>query len=138
VTGFATPDRLANGARSFVLRQKKRLGLAELRAAVVSQLTEGKLMEHAGPVLINLRHHDALAKARLSVEIGPRIDACHAPAGHHCGRRPRRHRSPWRDHRCDLTNEEVLDRIFSEFCIGSEPTFHVKLLGDHGTIFDSL
>ncbi len=96
---------------------KERLGLAELRDAVLAYATDGASLEGSGPVLTNLRHYDALTKAfeglRLSrqsirngqpadivaVDVQDAIDHIGAVTG-------------------AITNEEILDRIFSEFCVG--------------------
>ncbi len=96
---------------------KERIGLTELREAVVAHATDGASLEGSGPVLTNLRHYDVLTKAfeglRLSrqsirdgqpadivaVDVQDAIDHIGAVTG-------------------AITSEEILDRIFSEFCVG--------------------
>ena len=95
---------------------KTREGLDRIRAAVVSMIEAGRPQEHVS-VISNLRHRDALAKAveslRLArqslaearppdvvaVDVQDAIDHVGAITG-------------------VVTSEEVLDRIFSQFCIG--------------------
>lgn len=93
-------------------------GLAELRSAVVARVHRGKVPEaHDDPVVSNLRHHSALRSAIASLSLARRslvdgmppdlvaVDVQDAL-----------------DHIGGITgavsNEEVLDRIFAEFCIG--------------------
>ena len=96
---------------------KQRIGLAELRRAVVSTATHGLTMEHTGPVLTNVRHYAALSHAAeslrlarqsigegrpadlVAVDVQDAIDHVGAITG-------------------VVTGDDVLDRIFSEFCIG--------------------
>lgn len=93
------------------------IGLAELRHAVVSCATGGADFRGSGPVLTNLRHHDALTKASVSLRLARQSIADGQPpdivavdvqdAIDHIGAVTG-----------VITNEEILDRIFSEFCIG--------------------
>jgi tRNA modification GTPase len=93
------------------------IGLAELRHAVVTCANGGIDLPENGPVLTNLRHRDALTKASVSlqlarqsiadgqppeivaVDVQDAIDSIAAVTG-------------------AITDEEILDRVFSEFCIG--------------------
>jgi len=92
-------------------------GLPVLRRAVVALVGAGKSIDPNVPMLTNVRHRDALEKTRASlvmardsvaaarpadliaVDVQDAIDYLAEVAG-------------------TITNEEVLDRIFSQFCIG--------------------
>jgi tRNA modification GTPase len=105
-----------NGAAVIAVSATERRGLADLRRAVITQ-AGGPFPEEGGPVLSNVRHADALAKALesmrfarqsvrdrrtadlLAVDIQDAIDQIGTITG-------------------AITCEDVLDRIFSEFCIG--------------------
>lgn len=114
-----TADALRNeiGERQVAtVSAKEGSGLGELRRSVVTLVTGGATMNGA-PVLSNLRHADALEKACVSltfaresiraarspdliaVDVQDAIDYVGAITG-------------------AVTSEEVLDRIFGEFCIG--------------------
>lgn len=108
--------RLANGHPIVAVSAKDHSGLADLRRLVVTQIGAGVPLPNA-PVLTSLRHIDALTKARKSlhlarasivsrrppdlvaVDVQDAIDHIGAVTG-------------------AITNEDVLDRIFSEFCVG--------------------
>jgi len=108
---------VVNGEAIVSISAKERRGLADLRRAVVGHVTEGKNLERTGPVLTNLRHHDALTKAKASLDFAlESLRAGHPPdivgvdvqdAIHHVGAITG-----------VVTSEDILDRIFSEFCIG--------------------
>jgi tRNA modification GTPase len=94
---------------------KKRIGLGDLRRAVVELL--GGTAQENGPLVTRIRHADALAKASrslhlarqsvcdgrpadlIAVDVQDAIDHIAAITG-------------------AITSEDVLDKIFSEFCIG--------------------
>jgi tRNA modification GTPase len=96
---------------------RERLGLSALRRAVVTRVGAGTTIEQGAPMLTNIRHRDALEKAReslvmardsvtaarpadlLAVDVQDAIDYLAEITG-------------------AITSEEVLDRIFSQFCIG--------------------
>lgn len=96
---------------------KERSGLEALRRAVVAQVRPGNGFDTSGPMLTNLRHRNALEKAReslclaresmqrsqpadlIAVDVQDAIDYMGEVTG-------------------GMTSEDVLDRIFSEFCIG--------------------
>ena len=93
------------------------LGLAELRRTVVAAVTHGQPMEHTHPVVTNARHYAALTQAAASLDLARRSIAERQP--------PDLVAVDVQD-AIDLvgsitgivTGEDVLDRIFSEFCIG--------------------
>ena len=108
---------VANDAAVIHVSAVQRTGLAELRQAVVARLTDGLVMEQNGPVLTNVRHHAALTRAAeslrlaresiddgrpadlVAVDVQDAIDYVGQVTG-------------------VVTNEDILDRIFSEFCVG--------------------
>jgi tRNA modification GTPase len=95
----------------------QRAGLAELRRAVVTAVSGGATIEPDVPVLVNVRHHAALTQAlqslrlaRESISAGQLADLVAVDvqdAIDHVGTITG-----------IVTSEDVLDRIFSEFCIG--------------------
>ncbi len=92
-------------------------GLAELRHAVVTQVEEGRPVDSGAVVVTNLRHRDALEKGLDSLRLARQSIAEDRPAdvvavdvqdsidriGEITG---------------TVTAEDILDRVFSEFCIG--------------------
>jgi len=116
----ASPDAVRSldlGDPVVLISVTERRGLADLRRAVVGHFTQGRNVERTGPVLTNLRHHDALTKTKASLELA-RESLCvgHPPdivavdiqdAIDHVG-----------EITGAVTSEDILDRIFSEFCIG--------------------
>jgi tRNA modification GTPase len=93
------------------------LGLAELRHAVVTQVEEGRPVDSGNVVVTNLRHRDALEKGLESLRLARQSIAEDRPAdvvavdvqdsidrlGEITG---------------TVTTEDILDRVFREFCIG--------------------
>jgi tRNA modification GTPase len=117
--GFAEPQllELARGRRTVRVSATEQLGLAELRHAVVEEMIDGAELERTGPVLTNVRHLDALTKACESIAL--------ALQSIHDGRPPDIVAVDVQDALDHIgsitgavTTEDVLDRIFSEFCIG--------------------
>lgn len=116
VTGEAEVRRWSNGHPTVAVSARNHRGLAELRQLVVARITDGAPVPNA-PVLSNLRHVDALTKARdslrlaresitaprppdlVAVDVQDAIDHIGAVTG-------------------AITSEDVLDRIFREFCVG--------------------
>lgn len=92
-------------------------GLDRLRLGIVEAVDGGALVDVSATVVTNLRHVDALTKAMEALEQGRRsIDEGHPPdvvavdvqdAIEHIGAVTG-----------VVSTEEVLDRIFSQFCIG--------------------
>ncbi len=92
-------------------------GFAELRQAVVRMINSGNGHEHQTPVLTNLRHRDALEKALRSLELARASVSARQPpdlvavdvqdAIDHVG-----------SITGAISNEDVLDKVFSQFCIG--------------------
>jgi tRNA modification GTPase len=108
--------RLANGPIASV-SATERWGLAGLRRAVVGQCFNGDGPATEAPVLANVRHRDALEKAGRALALA-REAICHGhppelaavdvqDAIDHIGTITGK-----------ITSEDVLDQIFSEFCIG--------------------
>lgn len=111
------PGGIANGTPVVQVSATQRLGLTELRRAVVDRVAGGVQMEPHGPLLTNERHYAALTQAveslrlaresvgsgqpadLVAVDVQDAIDHIGAITG-------------------IVTSEDVLDRIFSEFCIG--------------------
>jgi tRNA modification GTPase len=111
------PDRIANGTPVVQVSATQRLGLTELRRAVLDVVAGGDQIEPHGPLLANDRHYAALTQAveslrlaresvgsgqpadLVAVDVQDAIDHIGAITG-------------------VVTSEDVLDRIFSEFCIG--------------------
>jgi tRNA modification GTPase len=108
---------LASSHRLVRISAKERFGLDDLRRAVVAHATDGSTPGSTGPVLTNLRHEDALRKAATSLALARQsVSDCRHPelvavdvqdAIDHIG-----------SVTGVITCEEVLSRIFSEFCIG--------------------
>jgi len=108
---------VTNGTPLVQVSATQRLGLTELRRAVVDAVAGGAQMEQHGPLLANERHYAALTQAveslrlaRESVESGQPADLVAVDvqdALDHIGAITG-----------VVTSEDVLDRIFSEFCIG--------------------
>jgi len=96
---------------------KTGLGLNDLRKFVVATATSNHFADAQGPVLTNVRHVDALKKAAASLRLAREsISAGRAPdliavdvqdAIDHLGTVTGA-----------ITSEDVLDRVFSEFCVG--------------------
>jgi tRNA modification GTPase len=110
--------KTALGDRTVVaVSAKDGSGLDALRRAVIARVSEGKGFDTSDPVLVSVRHRDALEKARASLHLARESMQHGLPAdiiavdvqdavdfiGQITG---------------EITNEDVLDRIFSEFCIG--------------------
>lgn len=105
------------GRAAVAVSAKDGAGLDWLRRAVIAQVSAGKGFETGEPVLVSVRHRDALEKACASL---------------HLAREAIRHGLPADLIAVDvqdavdyisqitgeITSEDVLDRIFSEFCIG--------------------
>ena len=92
-------------------------GLDDLRRLVVTAATDNRLANTHGPVLTNVRHVDALQKAAASLHL--------ARASISAGQAPDLIAVDVQDAMDHLaavtgviTSEDVLDRVFSEFCIG--------------------
>ena len=108
---------LAGGAPVVQVSATERRGLADLRRALVDAVAGGTVPEQEGPVLTNARHYAALTQACASLELAR--DAIGA------GRPPDLVAVDVQDaidHIGAITgvvsSEDVLDRIFAEFCIG--------------------
>jgi tRNA modification GTPase len=107
---------LANGIPVVAVSAMERIGLADLRRTVLEQVI-GRASTENGPVLTNLRHVDALSKALESLRLARESITNHRPpdlvavdvqdAIDHIG-----------EVTGAITNDDVLDRVFSEFCIG--------------------
>jgi tRNA modification GTPase len=92
-------------------------GLTELRRAVVATVTDGSTIEPHAPVLVNVRHHAALTQVLASLRLARESISAGQPADlvavdvqdtiDHVGAITG-----------IVTSEDVLDRIFNEFCIG--------------------
>jgi tRNA modification GTPase len=92
-------------------------GLTELRQAVVATVTGGSTIEPQAPVLVNVRHYTALTQVLASLRLARESISAGQPADlvavdvqdtiDHVGAITG-----------IVTNEDVLDRIFNEFCIG--------------------
>jgi tRNA modification GTPase len=108
---------LANGYPIVAVSAKKRIGMANLRKTVIANAAGGPPADSSGPILTNIRHRDALTKALNSLRLARQSAGDRRPADlvavdvqeaiDHFG-----------DVTGLITNEEVLDRIFREFCIG--------------------
>jgi len=108
---------ITNGHPVVRVSAKEGLGLEQLRRCVVAQVASGVAAANGGSVITNVRHADALTKAARSLELAKQsiheqsspelvavdvqdaIDHADSITG-------------------SITSEDVLDRIFSEFCIG--------------------
>lgn len=116
VTLEADVCKLANSYPVVRVSAKQRTGLSELRRVVLAQMSGGDIVPNV-PVLANLRHVDALTKARDSLRLARESMLARRPpdlvavdvqdAIDHIGTVTGA-----------ITSEDVLDRIFSEFCIG--------------------
>jgi tRNA modification GTPase len=107
----------ADGSPVLPISATEHLGLAELRHAVVTQAEDGRPLDSGVVVVTNLRHRDALEKGRGSLRLARGSIAEGRPAdvvavdvqdavdrlGEITG---------------TVTTEDVLDRVFSEFCVG--------------------
>jgi tRNA modification GTPase len=110
-------QRAGAGRPIVAVSAKERLGLRALRQAVVAQVTCGNGFDGSGPILTNIRHSDALEKARNSLMLARESISEARPADliavdvqdaiDHIG-----------EVTGGITSEEVLDQIFSAFCIG--------------------
>ena len=116
VTAEAEVRRVANGHPIVSVSAKQHTGLDDLRRVVLAHVAGGGAVPNA-PVLTNLRHVDALTKARnslwlaresivtqrppdlVAVDVQDAIDHIGTVTG-------------------VITSEDVLDRVFSEFCVG--------------------
>ncbi len=107
---------LATGDPIVAVSAQERRGLADLRRVVLEQVM-GQPITDEGPVLTNLRHVDALTKASESIQLA---------RGSITDRRPPELVAVDVQDAIDhigevtgaITTEDVLDRVFSEFCIG--------------------
>jgi len=110
--------RECNGTAIVEVSAKMHIGLHELRRAVAAIVCEGlPRVDDGGVVLTNLRHHAALSNAVASLRLARQSIGDHQPpdlvavdvqdALDHLG-----------EVTGAVTTEDVLDRIFSEFCIG--------------------
>lgn len=116
---MSEPDVRAstNGHPLVRVSAKESIGLEELRRCVVTQATCGIAAANERPVITSVRHADALTKAAHSLEL--------AKQSIHERRSPELVAVDIQDaiDHVDsitgtITSEEVLDRIFNEFCIG--------------------
>jgi tRNA modification GTPase len=116
LTAEADVQRIYNGHPIVSVSALQHLGLGDLRRVLLEKITGGAAPPDT-PVLTNLRHVDALNRARASlalaresivsqsppdlvaVDVQDAIDHISTVTG-------------------AITSEDVLDRIFSEFCIG--------------------
>ncbi len=108
---------VANGAEVVRVSARARTGLSTLRQALVKLVDNGDGHDHRAPALTNLRHRDALQKALHS------LDLARASVG--AGQPPDLVAVDVQDaidHIASITgaisNEDVLDKVFSQFCIG--------------------
>jgi tRNA modification GTPase len=108
---------LTNGHSVVRVSAKDHTGLADLRRCVAAQATASPSPESCGAIIANVRHADALGKALhclelacesiderrppelVAVDVQDAIDYIGAITGL-------------------ITTDDVLDRVFSEFCIG--------------------
>jgi len=95
----------------------KEIGVDELKAEIVKLITGGKVISSDSSVTINLRHKDALRRALESLSYAmdsidrgepPELVAVDLHGALNC----------LGEIVGAVTNEEILDRIFSQFCIG--------------------
>jgi tRNA modification GTPase len=108
--------KLANGQPIVPVSAKEHTGLAELRRVVLAQISGGAAPPSV-PVLSNLRHVDTLTKARDSLRLARESIVTRCPSDlvavdvqdaiDHIG-----------SVTGVITSEAILDRIFSEFCVG--------------------
>ncbi len=115
--GVGSAGPLGNDHAVVRVSATQRIGLGDLRRAVVNEVTGRTTPGGDVPVLTNVRHHEALTKAveslklvgqslsegrpadLVAVDVQDAIDHIGAVTG-------------------SITTEEVLDRVFAEFCIG--------------------
>jgi tRNA modification GTPase len=108
--------RVANGHPIVSVSATQHIGIAELRRVLLAQITDGA-MDAEGPVVTSVRHVDALSRALeslrlaresivvqrppdlVAVDVQDAIDHISTVTG-------------------AITSEDILDRVFSEFCIG--------------------
>ncbi|HVO27230.1 MAG TPA: tRNA uridine-5-carboxymethylaminomethyl(34) synthesis GTPase MnmE [Candidatus Margulisiibacteriota bacterium] len=116
VTLEADVGKLANHHPVVRVSATQHLGLAELRRTVLAQISCDRPVPNL-PVLANLRHVDALTKARGSLRLARESIAARRPPDLVAV-----DVQDAIDHISTVTgaisSEDVLDRIFSEFCIG--------------------
>ena len=108
--------KLANRPPIVPVSATQHTGLAELRRVLLAEISSGSTVQNV-PVLSNLRHVDALTKARDSLRLARESIVTRRPSDlvavdvqdaiDHIG-----------SVTGVITSEDVLDRIFSEFCIG--------------------
>lgn len=100
-----------------VVSATRRVGLDAVRRLVVEHVPDGKWDDPSRPVLTNLRHVDALQKAARSLSLARQAVEEQRPADLVAV-----DVQDAIDHVASVTgaisSEDVLDRIFSEFCIG--------------------
>jgi tRNA modification GTPase len=109
--------RLAAGGPILKVSATERQGLRALRQAVIGQFFNGDGSAADAPVLTSVRHRDALHKVLRSLALARESIAEGRPADlvavdvqdaiDHIGAITGQ-----------VTSEDILDRIFSEFCIG--------------------
>lgn len=95
----------------------KEIGIDDLKTEIVKLVTGGKVMLADSPIVVNLRHKDALRRAFESLSYAidsirqgepPELIAVDLRGALNC----------LGEIIGAVTNEEILDRIFSQFCIG--------------------
>lgn len=105
------------GRRPIGISALKEIGLDELKNEMIKLITHGRVPLSESPIAINARHKDALKRAleslRLAIEsvdrgMPPEIVAVDLRGALDC----------LGEITGAVTTEEVLDRIFSQFCIG--------------------
>jgi len=110
-------DKCVNGQPVVALSAKTRFGLPALRRSVVELVGAGTSIDPSAPMLTNIRHRDALDKARVSLEMARASFAAALPADLIAV-----DVQDAMDYLAEIagtiTHEEVLDQIFSQFCIG--------------------
>jgi len=108
---------LADSLATVAVSATQRRGLDDLRQTVVSAVTHGQPIDETHPAVTNARHHAALLQAEESLNLARRSIAADQPADLVAV-----DVQDAIDHVGSITgivsNEDVLDRIFSEFCIG--------------------
>ena len=110
-------EAIANGHAVVCVSATQRLGLAELRRAVVVEATGETMLCGNLPVLTNVRHHDALAKASKSLQLA-RQSLLEARPADLVAVDVQNAVDDIATVTGAITTEDVLDRIFAEFCIG--------------------
>ena len=116
VTREADVHRIRNGDCIVSVSAQRHIGLGDLRRVLLEKITLGAAAPET-PVLTNIRHVDALTKAHASLGLARASIVSRCPpdlvavdvqdAIDHIGTVTG-----------TITSEDVLDRIFSEFCIG--------------------